>query len=168
MATLALVPVLTGVFVLAGPLQSGWARRAGTPVKLLGNQRQASSGSPGAAAPSLTNAAFSGRLSVASGPGSNQRTISIDGRTSAASHVSFVIVLRGTPSGSGVSLTSGTVRIGRAKTASAYSGPVVQLSGNTLVAAVSGQSGQRRATFTLTINGTAVTGTVSLQAGAGE
>jgi sulfoxide reductase heme-binding subunit YedZ len=168
MAALALVPVLTGVFVLAGPLQSGWARRAGTPVKLLGNQRQASPGSPGgAAALSLTNAPFSGRLSVASGPGSNQRTISINGRTSAAPHVSFVIVLRGTPSGSGVNLTSGTVRIGQPKTASAYSGPVVQLAGNTLVAAVSGQSGQRRATFTLTINGTAVTGTVSLQAAAG-
>jgi methionine sulfoxide reductase heme-binding subunit len=166
LAVLALVPVLTGVFVLAGPLQSGWARRAGTPVKLLGNQRQAS-GSSGGAALRLSNAPFRGRLSVASGPGSNQRTISINGRTSAAPRISFVIVLRGTPSGSGVSLTSGTVRIGRAKTASAYAGPVVQLAGNTLVADVSGQSGQRRAAFTLTINGTAVTGTVSLQAAAG-
>ncbi|HEX2321940.1 MAG TPA: ferric reductase-like transmembrane domain-containing protein [Streptosporangiaceae bacterium] len=166
LAGLALVPVLTGVFVLSGPLQSGWARRAGTPVKLLGNQRQASSGSSGAAALRLTDAPFTGQLSVAKGPEANQRTISINGRTTAAPRVSFVIVLRGTPSGSGVSLTSGTVRIGRAKTASAYSGPVVQLAGNTLVASVSGQSGQRRAAFTLTINGTAVTGTVSLQAAA--
>jgi len=167
LGALALVPVLTGVFALTGPLQSGWARRAGTPVKLLGNQQPAASGSSAGTALSLSHAPFTGRLSVSEGPGSNQRTISINGRTTAAPRVSFVIVLHGTPSGSGVSLTSGTVRIGRANTASAYSGQVVQLAGNTLIAEVSGQSGQRRAAFTLTINGTAVTGTVSLQAATG-
>ena len=164
---LALVPVLTAVFALAGPLQSGWARRAGTPVKLLGNQKQASSASSHSAPLHLTNAPFSGRLSVASGPGSDRRTISISGRTIAAPRVSFVIVLRGTPSGSGVSLTSGTVHIGRARTASGYAGHVVELAGNTLVADVAGRAGRRRAQFTLTINGASVTGTLSLQAAAG-
>jgi sulfoxide reductase heme-binding subunit YedZ len=164
---LALVPVLTAVFAMTGPLQSGWARRAGTPVKLLGNQKQASSASSRNAPLHLSDTPFSGRLSVASGPGSGRRTISITGRTSAAPHVSFVIVLHGTPSGSGVSLTSGTVRIGRARTASDYSGSVVELAGHTLVADVAGRAGRQRAQFTLTINGASVTGTVTLQAAAG-
>jgi methionine sulfoxide reductase heme-binding subunit len=38
-ATIA-VPLATAVFVLAGPLQSGWARRAGTPASLLGSAGQ--------------------------------------------------------------------------------------------------------------------------------
>lgn len=167
MVALAVVPVLTAVFVLAGPLQAGWARRAGTPIKLLGNPGQAAPARSGNSAPRLVNAPFRGRLSVTNGPRSDERTITITGRTRAASRVSFVIVLRGTRSGSGVSLTSGTVRIGRQATASGFSGSVVNLEGNSLVAAVSGRAGQRRADFTLTIDGTTVTGTVSLRAGAG-
>lgn len=60
------------------------------------------------------------------------------------------------------------MRIGQPGTASGYSGPVVMLQGQQLVAAVTGQSGQRRAQFILTINGSAVTGTVSLLAAAQE
>ncbi len=76
-------------------------------------------------------------------------------------------MLHGTPSGGGVSLASGTVRIGRAGTASGYSGPVVQLAGSSLLADVSGQAGQRQADFVLTISGSLVTGTVSLRAASG-
>jgi methionine sulfoxide reductase heme-binding subunit len=37
-ATLAVItPVALGVFTLAGPLQTGWARQAGTPTRLLAN-----------------------------------------------------------------------------------------------------------------------------------
>lgn len=164
---LGLVPVLTGVFVLAGPLQSGWARRAGTPVKLLGNQSQAPASPPVSSAPRLASTPFTGRLSVASGPGSGQRTITITGHTTAAPRVGFVIVLHGTPSGGGVSLTSGSVRIGRAGSASGLSGPVVELAGSSLLADVTGQAGTRQAVFALRINGSLVTGTVSLRAGGG-
>ena len=162
---LVLVPVLTGVFVLAGPLQSGWARRAGTPVKLLGNQSQPLQAPSGSPAPRLVSTPFTGRLSVASGPGSGHRTITITGRTTAAPRVGFLIVLHGIPAGGGVSLTSGSVRIGRSGTASAYSGPVVELAGRNLLADVSGPAGRRQADFVLTIRGSAVTGTVSLRAG---
>ena len=168
MVALAVVPVLTAVFVLAGPLQAGWARRAGTPIKLLGNQSRAAPTRSGNNATRLVNAPFTGRLSLTGGPQSDQRTITITGRTSSAPRVSFVIVLRGTPSGSGVSLTSGTVRIGRQGTASGFSGSVVNLAGNSLVAAVSGRAGRRRAEFTLMIDGTTVTGTVSLRAAEGQ
>lgn len=164
---LALLPVLTGVFVLAGPLQSGWARRAGTPVKLLGNASQAPPAPSGGAALRLLNAPFRARLSVTGGSGSGHRTITITGSTKAAPRLGFVIVLHGTPSGAGVTLTSGTVRIGRAGTASGYSGPVVELAGSSLLADVSGQAGQRRADFVLTISGSVATGTVSLRAAGG-
>jgi sulfoxide reductase heme-binding subunit YedZ len=168
MVALAAVPVLTAVFVLAGPLQAGWARRAGTPIKLLGNQSRTAPTRSGNDATRLVNAPFRGRLSLTGGSQSDQRTITITGRTSSAPRVSFVIVLRGTPSGSGVSLTSGTVRIGRQGTASGFSGSVVNLAGNSLVAAVSGRAGRRQADFTLMIDGTTVTGTVSLRAAEGQ
>ncbi|HEX9064620.1 MAG TPA: ferric reductase-like transmembrane domain-containing protein [Streptosporangiaceae bacterium] len=181
LASLGLIPVLTLVFVLFGPLQPGWAVRAGTPAKLLGSQGtstgqpqagnsggstgsgQGTGGQPGR----LVNVRFRGRVSVAS-PGANLRTVTITGRTVAAPVTSFVIVLRGTPSGGGVNLSGGTVRLGQPGGTAAWHGPVVQLSGQTLVAAVSGSGGQRNAVFTLTIHGSTVTGTVSLQAGNGE
>ena len=165
--TLAVLPLLTLVFVLFGPLQPGWARRAGTPVKLLGSQSQAPAGSAGHANPGvLAGAPFRGHLSVTGGAG--RRTITITGRTVTVPADSFMIVLRGTPSGSGVNLTGGTVRFGRPGTASGYSGPVVKLSGQELFATVSGPGGQRQARFTMTINGSLVTGTVSLSAASGE
>ena len=178
LASVGLIPVLTLVFVLFGPLQPGWAVRAGTPARLLGNQSQTAvqpqagngqgggTGTGGQARP-LVNARFRGHLAVAS-PGANRRTITITGRTLAAPAQSFVIVLRGTPSGGGVSLTGGTVTIGAQGTASGWRGPVVQLAGQNLVAAVSGPSGQRRALFTLIIHGSAVTGTLTVQAANGE
>lgn len=179
LASLCLIPVFTAVFVLFGPLQPGWALRAGTPVKLLGNQGQ-TAGQPQASGaggrtgtgsadrqPPLVNARFRGRIAVAS-PGANLRTITITATTLAAPARSFVIVLRGTPSGGGVSLSGGTVRIGSAGGAPGWHGRVVALNGQDLVAAVSGPGGQRRALFTLIIHGSAVAGTVTLQAANGE
>jgi len=178
MASLALVPVFTLVFVLFGPLRPGWAVRAGTPSALLGSRGSTSTGTStgtrtGGATGSgkagqLVNASFTGHLSVSDGPGANERTITIKGRTVASPAESFVIVLHGTPSGGGVALSDGTARIGRSGTASGYAGPVVQLAGQQLIAAVTGQAGQRRAQFILTINGSAVTGTVSLLAATQE
>ncbi|HEX9032432.1 MAG TPA: ferric reductase-like transmembrane domain-containing protein [Streptosporangiaceae bacterium] len=173
LAALAFAPLLTLAFVIFGPLQQGWAQRAGTPTALLGSrtqtqtqtqtQNQTPAASTGASKPvHLVDAKFTGHLTIATAQG--QRTITISGSTVAAPKQSFVILLQGAPAGaSGVSLTGGTVRIGNS-----YSGPVIQLAGKNLVAAVSGQAGQRHAVFTLTINGSAVTGTVSLLAETGD
>ena len=65
LAALVAVSVLTAVFVLIGPLQSGWARRAGTPVRLLGNQSPSQPAPAGGTAPQLTGAPFRGTLSLA-------------------------------------------------------------------------------------------------------
>ena len=76
-----------------------------------------------------------------------------------------MIVLRGAPSGSGVTLSGGTVRIGPPGSASRWQGPVVQLNGQHLVASVSGPAGRKSAVFTLVIRGSVVTGTVTLRGG---
>lgn len=157
---LAVLPLLTLVFVFFGPLQPGWARRAGTPAAQLG---AATSSQPGA----LANASFTGHVRVTNGPGDDERTIRITGHTIAAPIQSVVLILHGAPSGNGVTLSGGTARIGQPGTPSGYSGPVVRLSGNEIVATVTGQAGQRRAEFVLSINGSAATGTVSLIAARG-
>jgi len=167
-ASLAMVPLLTAAFVLTGPLRPGWSARAGTPSALLGKNRTGSAPTGSTAGGQLVNARFTGHLSVSNGPGENQRTVTITGRTAAVPQQTIVISLHGTPSGGGVSLSDGTVRIGSQGTASGYAGPVVQLAGAQLVASVSGQAGQRQARFTLSINGSAVTGTVSLLSTAQE
>ncbi|MDA8319203.1 MAG: ferric reductase-like transmembrane domain-containing protein [Actinomycetota bacterium] len=172
--SLAAFPLLTLVFVAVGPMQPGWARRAGTPAALTRSAATAGTGSvgtgsastgsastgTGVAAGRLASARFTGRVAVADAAG--QRTITITGRTVAAPAQSFVIVLHGTPAGQGISLTSGTVRIGAAGSAGGYTGQVTGLSGQRLTAKVSGPGGERHATFILTITGSSVTGTVSL------
>jgi methionine sulfoxide reductase heme-binding subunit len=161
--TLASVPLFSAVFVLLGPLQPGWAKRAGTPVALLGSKTTPEA-SP-AAQPGVSqfaNARFSGHVLVADGPGAGKRTLTITGHTTSGPAESFVIVLRGRPSGDGISMSDGTVRIGQVS--ADYTGPVVRLAGKQLVASVSGPAGKRRAEFALTINGSAATGTVSLLA----
>lgn len=171
MLALAVVPLLTLVFVIAGPLRPGWARRAGTPAALLGSRTAASTPTAGPAGPSqggqpgpLVDARFTGQVTVANGPSAGERTVTIVGRTVAAPRERIVIVLHGAPSGGGVALSGGTAQIGEQGTPSGYAGPVVQLAGPELIAAVTGAAGQRRAQFVLTINGSAVTGTVSLLA----
>jgi hypothetical protein len=177
-AAAGVVPLLTAAFVLAGPLQPGWSRRAGTPVRLLGGGTSGTSGTSagqqgsagrGGTGPSgagqagrLVNARFTGRLHVTAGPAQGERTITITGRTVDQPVENLTIVLHGTPSGSGVALTGGEVTIGKPGTASGFTGPVVLLEGQRLVAAVTGKSGPRRAEFVLIVQGSAVSGTVSL------
>ncbi len=160
-----LVPLLTLAFVVLGPLRPGWSRRAGTPASLVGQAGGTASGST--ASGQLYNTPFTGQLATATNQAGDQRTITITGHTTAAPQENLSIVLRGTPAGAGVALSGGQVQIGQTGSNGAYSGPVVMLNGAELVAAVSGQAGQRRAQFVLAINGSSVTGTVSLLAASG-
>jgi Ferric reductase like transmembrane component len=161
---LAVLPLATIAFVFLGPLRPGWARRAGTPAAQLGSTVSATSPGSTGQAGTLTDASFTGHVRVTSGPGDDERTIRITAHTTVAPSESFVLVLHGTPSGGGVNLSGGTARIGQPGTSSDFRGPVVQLSGNEIVAAVTGQAGQRRAQFVLTISGSTATGTMSLLA----
>jgi Ferric reductase like transmembrane component len=151
----AAVPAATAVFVAAGPLQPGWARRAGTPVALLA----------GRAVPTAAGG-LGGRAARTQGGDSGGVTITVTAQTSAPAPRSLVITLRGTPDGAGVMLSDGTVSVGPAGTAPAYSGPVVRLDGHRLVADLRGSGGSTaRAKITLFIRGAVATGTLTIAPG---
>jgi methionine sulfoxide reductase heme-binding subunit len=60
-ALAVVTPIGLAIFTLAGPLQKGWAARAGTPASLLSRATAAPPASPGGSGP--FNGQFSGRLS---------------------------------------------------------------------------------------------------------
>ena len=68
-------PLALAIFTLAGPLQKGWARRAGTPVSLLG-------GSFRAASARVSAGSGSGRASAGSGSGRASAASARSGSTS--------------------------------------------------------------------------------------
>jgi Ferric reductase like transmembrane component len=158
----AALPAATAVFVVVGPLQPGWARRAGTPLaQLAGNSVPAAGTAP-------AGGSFAGRAARTTDRASGDVTITVTARTSAPAQ-SLVITLHGAPDGAGVTLSSGTVSVSPAGAAPGYSGPVVTLDGHRLVADLRGPGGaQARATITLFIRDAAATGTLTLGRGAGQ
>ena len=158
------VPLITAVFVLVGPLRPGWARRAGTPVALLGAAAAHQAAGPGGALPA--DSRFRGHVTRTRGPSDHQTTITVAGRTSGSPREYLRITLQGRPDGSGVALSRGSVRIGPDSSASSYLGPVVLLDGQRLSAALRSPTGSAvQAQITLVIHGSTATGRLSLRAG---
>jgi sulfoxide reductase heme-binding subunit YedZ len=168
----AAVPAITVAFVAAGPLQPGWAGRAGTPVTLLAGPAPATA-APASAAPASRAApaipsggAFTGRARRTRDRASGDVTVTVTARTSTPVARLLVITLRGAPDGTGVTLSGGTVSIAPAGAASGYAGPVVRLDGNRLVAELRGPGGSAaRARITLVIRGAVATGRLSVATG---
>jgi hypothetical protein len=181
----AAVPLVTIMFAALGPLQPGWARRAGTPVRLLAGQAASAGGSAGnsssggtstssggtassgGAATLPSGGGFTGRAARSSGPGNGEVTITVTARTSGPSGEPVTITLQGTPDDAGVALQRGTVLVGPAGAASSYSGPVVALDGQQLIADLSDQArSTARASIRLEVNGSRATGTLTVTGGA--
>jgi sulfoxide reductase heme-binding subunit YedZ len=174
------VPLATLIFVLLGPLQPSWSRRAGTPVALLAGHSAVSgtASSGGAAAPAGGGTAalpsggtFTGRAARTSGPDQGQVTITVTATTTGTPGQDLTISLHGTPDGAGVSLQRGSVSVGPAGAAPAYAGPVVLLDGPLLVAELRDQAGSTaRATISLDVRGQRATGrlTINGRDGGGE
>jgi hypothetical protein len=157
-----LLPLGTAVFVLVGPLQPGWARRAGTPVALLGSAATPAAAPAPAAVPGAVG--FSGRVRRSPGPGAGQVTLTVSSRTSGTPARTLTIVLRGTPDGTGIVLSSGTVRLAAAGQRPFSRGPVTRLHGHQLTAILRGTGGtEREAHLTLIISGDSASGELSLQ-----
>jgi len=177
----AAVPLATAVFLAVGPLQPGWARRAGTPVTLLsGTMPPPATTAPPTSPPA--SGRFNGRASRRTDQASGQVTITVTARLSAASAApgahsggpvrSLAITLRGTPDGAGVTLRSGTVSLGPAGAAPSYQGPVLRLAGHRLSAELHRTAAQHGATgpavpvrITLVIRGTVATGRLTVTSG---
>jgi hypothetical protein len=156
---LALLPAATAAFVFAGPLQPGWAHRAGTPTALLSPRSTASApGRPAvAAAGPAVSYAGQARRQTAEG----RLTITVRARTTARR--ALTIVLHGRPDGTGIVMSSGTVQLSAADQQTAEQGSVTRLAGDRLTAVLHGRT-EQQASLTLTITGSRASGQLTLRA----
>jgi hypothetical protein len=173
LAASVVLPLAAVVWTITGPLQTGWARKAGTPAALLGTSRSATAGGS-VSAPPVQGAwtvpftsSFRGTLHQTGPDSSGNVSVNIAGTMAGAHSGRLAIVLTGEPlEGGGVQLTASQVTLGPTSAPSEYQGQVSQLQGTTLVAGLTGAGGR---TLTATIvlrlggSGSTVTGTVHVR-----
>jgi methionine sulfoxide reductase heme-binding subunit len=158
----AVAPILLAAWTITGPLAPHWAARAGTPKALLHASPTAASTStaPGSAAP--VSGTVSGLLREKSNGGSATIVFSGPVRGSAAEQLQ--LVLHGTPEGSGIALTSGTISLTPAGSQT-WSGAVTGLQGGAVLGQVSSAGGSMRVEVDVQPDASAgtFTGTVRVQ-----
>lgn len=184
------VPVAVVAWLLSGPLQPGWAKRAGTPIAVRSSVPAASTTLPASgeangpsAAPSTTIAgprtpestvtqpsaplvlpastALRGRVIQA--PESNgQSSVTIDATLASSPDTQMVIVLQGNtlPAG-GIEMHASQVTFGPPAGPAEYQGKVTALQGNRLNLAVVGHGEEVALVVRLTIAADVVTGTMT-------
>ena len=142
------MPVVLGAWFVGGPLQPGWAARAGTPRQLLAHA------SPAASVPSSTIAAVQAPIvlpSRASGQG-NTRLHKLAGggarvvvslQTQGSPALAFHVVLNGRQIPQGISMSDGSVVLTPPGGAAPYRGAVTGLSGGNISAELSDGQGDR-------------------------
>jgi type 1 fimbria pilin len=171
------LPVLALGWWLAGPLQPGWALKAGTPTSLAIHPKPVvapSTTSPARQVPTARQlprppftAPLAGSIAQSAPNQDGAIAIRIHGTTGAGSNGLLDIVLDGTPTdGGGVSLTGSQVSYGTPSQPNQYTGRLTALNGGVLQIATRDKSGNRLGlTVTLNINGSQATGQVSAKAG---
>jgi hypothetical protein len=167
-AIAALAPVLLAAWLLDGPLASGWARRAGTPVGLLGGVQTAAAArsvpAAGAALAVPFTTHLAGRIARTQTAAGIVLDIALDD-PAGRRRLTMRIVGAPTPTG-GVTMTSSRVRLGTPTDPGLYSGRIVSLAGGSVTAALTRGTRRLRLDANLTIAGPDVTAstTVSLAA----
>jgi methionine sulfoxide reductase heme-binding subunit len=167
LGALAALPLAALLWLPHGPLAKGWAKRAGTPTRLLlANDLTRTSGGRGPAARPTLAVPFSGYLG-----GTMTQTTLANGlaRIDLAMHFSggasgdADVRLDGAPlPGGGVSVQSSRVTLGPAAEPALYSGRVILLQGTRVVAELSDGTGHPlRADFRIALEQSRVAGTVS-------
>lgn len=167
-------PAGLAIFAVQGPLKKGWARRAGTPAKLLGTVHRVSSTVIRPVTPSPTPApadplesAFSATLSgtVAQTPAPGGAIVELGLQLSGAVTGQLRVRMGGAPlGGGGLSLTGSQVDLTGPGLRSALGGKLLSLAGNKFVARVSdykGKTMELRAVLSINQDTGAVTGTLS-------
>ncbi len=141
------------IWATTGPLQRGWALRAGTPVSLIpAAARSRSSGAKKApppvqqhapATPLPYTATVTGSLTQSQPNSSGIATVQIDARTSGPVAGRLRATLYGLPlEGGGLSMDSSDVAYATAGSPAAYRGPVVALAGTHITAVVADAGGR--------------------------
>lgn len=178
-ATALAVPLAITAWYRSGPLQRGWARRAGTPEAVLARAhpttgavaqaslvRHASSTAP----PRSFVSAIAGQLTQRDAP-NGLIDVRIVLRLRGGPRGAAQIDLRGAPTGGGVAMTASGVSFVPATTRSVYTGSVVGLEGSRVEAAVRDSAGNRlRLAFSLSIDAArgSVSGVVAASPSGGE
>jgi Ferric reductase like transmembrane component len=149
-ALAVITPIGLMIFTLAGPLQRGWARRAGTPASLLGSSVSTASGGAGAVAPGAGSTAASaitrpftatvaGSVHESSAPGGAvvDLALSVTGQVRGRLRVRIA----GTPIGGGLSMTGSQVDLAAAGVPSVLEGTIGSLRGTAFDARVADSQG---------------------------
>ncbi|MDQ6606519.1 MAG: ferric reductase-like transmembrane domain-containing protein [Actinomycetota bacterium] len=170
-----LAPIGLAIFTLAGPLETGWARRAGTPAPLLAHSSSRAVASARVSRPARRSlglpfsARLQGTLKQTSQAGGAILDIAL--RLSGGHDGRLRIRLAGAPlGGGGLSLTGSQVDFVAAGLPSVLAGRVVQLQGTQFLARVadaSGSSVNLQANLQIDNQTGAVTGTLSATSAAG-
>jgi sulfoxide reductase heme-binding subunit YedZ len=155
-AVLAVVMAIVG-WALVGPLQSGWARRSGTPTSLLGSQpaalRAPASGTR-ASSPSIRvplDSTFDGSLQEAP-DASGLDVVVIDGRFRDGQVGRVHVALEGPPlGGGGIAMEHSRVYLGPVDVPGMYAGTVRELDGTRIVADLR-SAGGRHVALTLLLD----------------
>ena len=145
------VPLGIAVFTLAGPLRSGWAKRAGTPASLLGKTTPAATpvaARPAASSPAKSSAApvrsfsstVTGTLTQTAEPGGAIVDMAL--RLSGSTPGRLRVRLAGAPlGGGGLSMTGSQVDLVARGLPSVMDGRIISLQGQQFVARVASSSG---------------------------
>jgi sulfoxide reductase heme-binding subunit YedZ len=179
LATMLSVVLIVG-WAYAGPTQRGWARKAGTPARLLGSttttgDATGSGSDPGAgesSAPTTLSipltASMTGTLTQEAGQGQDA-VVTIDGTLTGDQPGAIHIVLEGTAlADGGLRMTKSSVTLGTGSDPGQFSGQIERLQGTNVTALVKDAKG---AQVTIDVRlqmdqaGTNVTGTVKAQPG---
>jgi hypothetical protein len=139
------VPAVIAGWAATGPLQPGWARRAGTPSRLLAARPvTARAAAPAATAlPATPYAApVSGSYSTSAPGADGLVTVGVSARAGGGAKGLLHVDLKGVPlENGGVQMTSSSVDFGPPGSPRAYSGTIVSLTGSRVVASVQDAQG---------------------------
>ena len=161
LATVVVGPVLLFAWTFAGPLAAGWARKAGTPERLLASASTATAGTgtssstlPSSTAPSTTvsgsgaipvggfTSRFAGVVQQGATNARGEETLGLVGTLSDRTGT-LEVELVGRPLASGgVAIDNGTVTL-TGGAGDRWSGTVTSLDGNRVYATVTGPNGAR-------------------------
>lgn len=132
------MPVVLGGWLMAGPLESGWAERSGTPKNLLAQRISTgvvdSTSSTPIVLPAFASGAGTARLDRLP-DGLARMRIALD--TTGEQPLDIRVVLDGQPVDEGISITDGAVVLTPPRGAAPYHGAVTGLSGGDLMAQLS-------------------------------
>ena len=150
-ALAVITPIGLMIFALAGPLQSGWAKRAGTPASLLGHATRApssstsggSGGSGSGAGASSISGPFTGNLSGSVRESAAPGGAVVDLTTNVSGQVRgrFRVRIAGQPIGQGLSMTGSQVDLALAGAPSVLQGTINDLRGTAFTARLTDSQG---------------------------